>query len=51
MELRRRMRASMLIVILFCMMCVASVLDREERMAQADEERRQADRFISCEIQ
>lgn len=51
MELRKRMRASMLIVILFCMMCVTSVLDREERMSQADEDRQQAELFISCEVQ
>lgn len=50
MELRRRMRASMLIVIMFCVMCVTSALGEEERAAQADGERQQADMFISCEI-
>lgn len=49
MELRRRMRASMLIVIMFCMMCVTSALGEEERASQADVEQ-QADVYISCEI-
>ena len=52
MELRRRMRVSMLIVIVFCVMCVASVLDREERIAQAGEELREQEEWIAaCEVQ
>lgn len=50
MELRRRMRASMLIVIILCMMCVTSALGEEERISQTEEEPRQTDMYISCEI-
>ncbi len=42
MDLRSRMRASMLIVIMFCMMCVTSVLGREEQ--------KQADTYAACEV-
>lgn len=48
MELSKRMRASMLIVILFCMMCVSTVLAREEKIAEAKEEQ-EADLYAACE--
>ncbi len=35
MEFSSRMRASMLIVIMFCVMCVSTVLTREEKIAAA----------------
>ncbi len=35
MEFCERMRASMLIVIMFCMMCVSTVLAREAKIAEA----------------
>lgn len=41
MDFRSRMRASMLIVIMFCMMCVTSVLGREEQ--------EQAGTYAACE--
>lgn len=48
MELSKRMRASMLIVILFCMMCVSTVLAREEKIAEA-KEGQEADLYAACE--
>ena len=48
MELSKRMRASMLIVILFCMMCVSAVLAREEKIAEA-EMVQEADLYAACE--
>ena len=38
MEFSSRMRASMLIVIMFCVMCVSTVLTREEKIAAAEAE-------------
>ncbi len=51
MDFSRRMRASMLIVIVFCMLCVASVLARDEQLEQADGEQEQEDMYITCEMQ
>lgn len=48
MDFSRRMRASMLIIIVFCVMCVASVLEREEQIAQAGEGQEQEDMYITC---
>lgn len=48
MELGQRMRASMLIVILFCMMCVSAVLAGEEKIAEA-ETVQEADLYAACE--
>lgn len=38
----------MLIVIVFCMMCVASVLGREERIAQTGDERQEQDEMVAA---
>lgn len=38
MEFGNRMRASMLIVIMLCMMCVSTILAREEKVAEAEHE-------------
>ena len=48
MELSKRMRASMLIVILFCMMCVSTVLAREEKIAEA-KTGQEAHLYAACE--
>ena len=48
MEFSSRMRASMLIVIMFCVMCVSTVLAREERLARAREEQNNAGVYITC---
>lgn len=48
MDFSKRMRASMLIVIMFCMMCVSTVLTREERIAEAQKEPG-ADLYVTCE--
>lgn len=48
MDFSKRMRASMLIVIMFCMMCVSTVLAREERIAEAEKEPG-ADLYVTCE--
>lgn len=48
MELSKRMRVSMLIVILFCMMCVSTVLAREEKTAQANTVQ-EAELYAACE--
>ncbi|MCI9421357.1 hypothetical protein GN277_06405 [Lachnospiraceae bacterium WCA-9-b2] len=48
MEFSSRMRASMLIVIMFCVMCVSTVLTREEKIAAAEAEQ-EANLYVSCE--
>ena len=48
MEFSSRMRASMLIVIMFCVMCVSTVLAREEKIAEAEAEQ-EANLYVSCE--
>ena len=47
MEFHKRMQASMLIVIIVCMMCVSTVLAREERLARAGEEQNSG-LYITC---
>ena len=47
MEFYKRMQASMLIVIIVCMMCVSTVLAREERLARAGEEQNSG-LYITC---
>ena len=47
MEFSSRMRASMLIVIMFCVMCVSTVLTREEKIAAEAEQ--EANLYVSCE--
>ena len=48
MEFCKRMRASMLIVIIFCLMCVSTVLAKEEAIASAENER-EVNLYVSCE--
>lgn len=48
MEFSKRMQASMLIVIVFCMMCVSTVLAQETQLAEAENEQR-ADMYAICE--
>lgn len=48
MDFSKRMRESMLIVIMFCMMCVSTVLARDERTAQAEKDPG-ADMYVTCE--
>ena len=48
MEFSKRMRASMLIVIMFCMMCVASVFTRETQLSEAENEQ-EAHMYAVCE--
>ena len=47
MEFHKRMQASMLIVIIVCMMCVSTVLAREDRLARAREEQNSG-LYITC---
>lgn len=46
MDFYARMRASMLIVIMLCMMCVSTVLAREEKCADAKAE--ETDMYMTC---
>ena len=48
MDFSKRMRASMLIVIMFCMMCVSTVLAKEERIAKAEKDPG-ANLYVTCE--
>lgn len=50
MDFHKRMQAAMLIVIIVCMMCVSTVLAREEKLARAGEEQKSTDVFITCEM-
>lgn len=47
MEFHKRMQASMLIVIIVCMMCVSTVLAREDRLARAGGEQNSG-LYITC---
>lgn len=47
MEFYKRMQATMLIVIMFCMMCVSTVLAREAKCA--DSGQAEADKYIACD--
>lgn len=49
MDFHRRMQASMLIVIVVCMMCVSTVLAREEKLAR--EEGQNANLYFTCGTQ
>lgn len=49
MDFHRRMQAAMLIIIIVCMMCVSTVLAREEELARAGEEQKGTGVFITCE--
>lgn len=46
MEFYKRVRVSMAIVIVFCMMCVSTVLAKEEQIAKAESEQ---DIYAACE--
>ena len=48
MDFKKRMQASMLIIMIVCMMCVSTVLAREERLARAREEQNNAGVYITC---
>ena len=48
MDFQKRMQASMLIIMIVCMMCVSTVLAREERLARAREEQNNAAVYITC---
>ena len=48
MDFQKRMQASMLIIMIVCMMCVSTVLTREEKIAAAEAEQ-EANLYVSCE--
>ncbi len=49
MDFHKRMQAAMLIVIVVCMMCVSTVLAREEKLAK--EEGTRTNLYAACETE